>query len=99
MTATPFTPPETDLEAEHTAIMLHWDGACGAGNRPPSDRTFITPGILRGEQLHQHVDALLEEHAPATDGSIDVVTDVSVFWHHPDGRWELEEFVSHYYAA
>jgi hypothetical protein len=92
-------PPAQELEVAHTAIVLHWDGAYSPGNSPQSDRTFITPGILQGELLHQHVDALLEEHAPATDGSIDCITDVSVFWHHPDGRWELEEFVSHYYAA
>jgi len=88
---------DRELDAEHTAIMLHWD--CAPGTKPLLDRTFITPAILKGEQLHSHVDALLEEHVPATDGSQEVVTEVSIFWHHPDGRWDLEEFVSHYYAG
>jgi hypothetical protein len=86
-----------ELEVAHTAIMLHWD--CPPGGIPQVDQTFVIPRIITGDQLHQHVDCLLEEHVQASDGSAEVVTDVSIWWHHPDGRWELEEFVSHYYAT
>ena len=83
----------TELEASHTAIVLHWP------DNSSIDVTFVLRGIVDGEPLHRCVDALLEEHAPATDGSLEVVTEVSIFWHHPDGAWDMEEFLSHYYAT
>jgi hypothetical protein len=72
--------------------MLHWP----SGIKP--DLTVIVEGVRRGESLHEWVDALLEEHVPATDGTCEVVTEVSIFWHHANGWWETTEFVSHYYS-
>ena len=75
----------------HTAIVLHWPTAV-------EDRTFILRGIHKGHQLDSVLDALLEEHVPATDGSQEVLTEITLFWHHADGSWEMEELLSHYYA-
>ena len=88
-------PVPTDLPQETTAVVLHWPECC----EPIclADRAFIFPGIYGGEALHQRIDALIEEHAPRSDAA-PTTTEVSVFWHLPDGRWEMEEFLSHFYA-
>lgn len=88
------TPEE--LAAEHTAIVLHWPSPSGAGELV--DRTFVLPGVLQGPALHTALDALIEEHAPATDGTEDVITEITIFWHRQDGSWDMEEVLSHYYA-
>lgn len=82
--------------AQHTAIVLHWpNGTPGA----PEDRTFVLSGVLRGDALDAALDALLEEHVPATDGSVEVLTEIALFWHLADGSWDMEEIVSHYYHS
>lgn len=85
----------TDLPHETTAIVLHWPECQEATCR--ADRCFILSGIHGGEALHHRIDALIEEHAPRSDAA-PTTTEVSVFWHLPDGRWELEEFLSHLYV-
>ena len=86
----------TDLAAEHTAIALHWPGD-GPGAKP--DQTFMLRGILRGEALHRVLDPLIEEHAIRACGTDEpVVTEVTVFWHLPDGSWEMDELESRLYA-
>lgn len=77
-----------ELQQCHTAIALHWSD----GDRP--DVTCMLRGIIRGEELHRRLDALLEEHA--YHPTCDTVTDVTVFWHTEDGRWDCEELRSHY---
>ena len=84
-------PTLRDLEASHTAVMLHWDF-------PRPDVTIVWPQLLHGEELHRRIDALIEEHVATTKGQAEVLTEVTIWWHHPDGVWESEEFVSHYYA-
>lgn len=81
----------------HTAIVLHWPTTCYA--TALEDRTFVLRGILTGHQLDSALDALLEEHVPATDGSVEVLTEITIFWHHADGSWDMDDLVSHYYAA
>lgn len=81
-----------DLHPAHTAIVFHWDDATR------SDVVFMRPGIHQGEQLHAILDTLLEEHAAPTS-SEDVYTEVTIFWHHPSGSWEMDELTSHYCAA
>lgn len=78
-----------ELSPIHTAVMLH-------AEEPPDDEplalldtTFIWPQIVQGEALHQRLDALLEEHAPA-----DSCIEITVFWHLPDGRWHQQELRS-----
>ena len=85
-----------DLAAEHTAIVLHWPSATGIGQL--IDKTFMLPGILNGPALDGILDALIEEHVPATDGTAEVITEISLFWHHADGAWDMEEILSHYYT-
>lgn len=82
--------------AQHTAIVFHWP-ARTAGEL--EDRTFVLRGVLRGEALDRVLDALLEEHVPATDGSQEVITEITLFWHLSDGGWDMEELVSHYYPT
>lgn len=82
-----------ELEASHTAVMFHWPDA------PRPDITVVWAQIIDGEELHRRIDALIEEHVDATHGERDVLTEVAVWWHFPDGVWESEEFVSHYYAT
>lgn len=86
-----------DLHPEHTAIMFHWPQRYG--EKPLPDMVFMLDGLLHGEVLHQTLDALLEEHAPHTDGSADVLTEVTLFWHYEDGHWDSTELCSHYYPA
>lgn len=81
--------------AQHTAIVFHWPARV-AGEL--QDRTFVLPGVLRDAALDNALDALLEEHVPATDGSQEVLTEITVFWHLDDGHWEMTELVSHYYG-
>jgi hypothetical protein len=83
-----------ELQQSHTAICLHWPhGICG---RQQSDITFMVSGIHKGEALHRHIDILLEEHScPPADDPQDVITEVTLFWHQPDGRWETDEYLSH----
>ena len=88
-------PPVRELEPEHTAIVMHWPHR--HQGRILHDRVFMVSGLLHDEALHQTLDALIEEHAPATDGSEDVVTEITLFWHHADGCWETEDICSHYY--
>ena len=85
-------PELCEIEASHTAVMLHWPAA----TQP--DITVIWPQLVRGEELHRRIDALIEEHVATTKGQKDVLTEVTIWWHHPDGVWESEEFVSHYYG-
>lgn len=83
-----------ELAAEHTAITLHWPGPAA-----PIDQTFMLQGVLRGEALHRVLDPLIEEHTIRASGTDDsVVTEVTVFWHLPDGRWEMDELESRLYA-
>jgi hypothetical protein len=86
------SPDLRDVEASHTAVMLHWPAA------HQHDLTIVWPAMIRGEELHRRIDALIEEHVATTRGQADVVTEVTIWWHHPDGVWESEEFVSHYYG-
>jgi hypothetical protein len=83
-----------ELQQSHTAICLHWpQGHCGVIR---TDLTFMLQGIHTGETLHQLVDTLLEEHScPPADDPQDVFTEVTLFWHLPDGTWETEEYLSH----
>ena len=80
--------------AQHTAIVFHWPSSVGGALE---DRTFVLKGIHKGPALDTILDALLEEHAPATDGSRDVITEITLFWHLNDGGWDMDELVSHYY--
>ncbi len=85
-----------ELATDTTAVVLHWpeclDPSCRA------DRVFLYEGIHGGEILHQLIDTLLEEHTPPAIGDTPAVTDVSVFWHLPNGRWEMDELRSERYA-
>ena len=86
-----------ELQQRHTAICFHWpNGICG---KQCSDLTFMLNGIYTGEQLHQLIDTLLEEHScpPANDPQ-DVITEVTLFWHQEDGSWDTEEYTSHFCA-
>lgn len=82
-----------ELHPENTAIVLHWPG----GTTP--DLTFVFPRLLQGPPLDTILDALLEEHVPATDGSQEVLTEITLFWHNADGAWDMEELLSHYYPT
>ena len=89
-----FMTPE--LPAGFTAIAFHWtvEGALA-----PPDQTFIHPGILHDEALHRVLDPLIEEHAPrALASNGEVVTEVTMFWHHTNGSWEMEELKSRLYV-
>lgn len=86
-----------DLAAEHTAVVLHWP-APHQGEQLV-DKTFMLRGLLKNEALERIIDALIEEHAPATDGSHDVITEITLFWHDANGAWDMDEIVSHYYAT
>ena len=88
-------PPVRELEPEHTAIVMHWPHR--HKGQILHDRVFMVSGVLHDEVLHQTLDALIEEHVPATDGSEDVLTEITLFWHYADGRWETEDICSHYY--
>lgn len=77
-----------ELQQCHTAIAFHW------ADCTRSDQTFMLRGIIRGEALHQRLDALLEEHS--YNATCDTVTDVTIFWHTEDGHWDCEELQSHY---
>lgn len=80
----------TELEPEHTAIVLHWPTPCGA-----PDQTFMYPGLIEDLVLHNLIDTLLEEHVPPeARGSIS--TEISLYWHRADGSWDTQEFVSTY---
>lgn len=76
-------------------MVFHWP--------PPhhqlQDRVFTFPQILQDAALHNRIDILLEEHVPATDGTCEVITEISVFWHQLDGTFDMTEFVSHYYQT
>lgn len=80
----------TELEPEHTAIILHW---CGAGS--PPDRTYVLPRIVDGEELHQLIDTLLEENV-VPEITRHTVTEITLFWHHADGAWDIQDYVSSY---
>ena len=72
-----------DLQRHHTAICLHWPNLAET-----EDQTFMLLGTIQGPALEKHLDLLLDEHAPA-----DSRTEVQVFWHTPDGQWDLYETV------
>ena len=89
-------PMSGDLPKDTTAVVLHWPQC--EGPRCQADRCFLYPGIYGGEALHHRIDALIEEHAPRNaTPEVPTTTEVSVFWHLPNGKWEMEEFESHLY--
>lgn len=79
-----------DLEPAHTAIVLHW---CGTALIP--DRTFIIEGIVQGEELHRLIDVLLDEHLMKGERA-QIETEITLFWHHPDGHWDTQDYLSTY---
>lgn len=81
-----------ELSPCQTAILLHWP------HYPINDQSFILPGLPDTKTLDPILDSLLEEHVPSTTGSHEVVTEVTIFRCYPDGAWDSEEIVSHYYA-
>ena len=86
-------PMSPELPNDTTAVVLHWPQC--EGPKCQADRVFIFPGIYGGEALHHRIDALIEEHTPRIHNP--AITEVSVFWHLPNGKWELEEIHSELY--
>ena len=86
-------PMTGELANDTTAVVLHWPQCEGPSCQ--ADRVFMFPGIYGGEALHHRIDALIAEHTPRIHHP--AITDVSVFWHLPNGRWEMEEFRSQLY--
>jgi hypothetical protein len=86
-----------ELPKDTTAVVLHWPQCEGPGCQ--ADRVFIFSGMYGGEALHRRIDALIEEHTPRAYGTSNpAITDVTVFWHLPTGKWEMEEFQSQLYG-
>lgn len=79
----------TEPEPEHTAIVLHWTTP-EEGDTPIRDQVFVLRGIVEGMELMRRLQCLLQEHV----GASYPVTELSVFWHHADGQWELREGVA-----
>lgn len=81
-----------DLLPNHTAICFHWP------YHHQSDQCFVLKGLHSTLALDASIDALLEEHVPSTTGAQEVLTEITIWRVFPDGTWEDEEIVSHYYA-
>lgn len=81
-----------ELSPSQTAILLHWP------YHPIQDQSFILPGIHATSTLDPTIDALLEEHVPSSNGSQEVLTEITIFRCYPNGAWDSEDIVSHYYA-
>jgi hypothetical protein len=89
-------PMSEELPKDTTAVVLHWPQC--EGPKCQADRVFIFSGMYGGEALHRRIDALIEEHTPRAYGANNAaLTEVTVFWHMPNGKWEMEEFESRLY--
>lgn len=91
-TASPRDWHQMELLPGHTAIQLHWPH--GVSGTPTADAMFALPRILKGETLHQLLDTLLAEYALSSDG-IPVITEITLWWHEPNGHWHTETHISH----